>query len=273
MSKTIYSIIELALSTILIIVGVFAIINIDLIKDFIFAVMIGYIVIRILLIIFKHLTYKIPLPYTIIQVGLNTVIIALLCFFRESSEILSYVVLFSCACDLIINIVKSILYRKTKDNMSFYGLDDVICALFIVLLIVNRESEVITTAVLFGCLVFYKGIINILSNVLVRKLFTLNDFIKTINKVHAIDVLFGLIIVLMLTSFILPCVEPNITNIGDAWWYCFAVITTIGFGDLTAVTLTGRILTVIIGFYGIIIVSLITSSTVVYITSENKKSQ
>ena len=48
-------------------------------------------------------------------------------------------------------------------------------------------------------------------------------------------------------------------TIFDALWYCFAVVTTTGFGDLAAVTLIGRILTVILGFYGIVVVALITS--------------
>ena len=48
-------------------------------------------------------------------------------------------------------------------------------------------------------------------------------------------------------------------NIGDALWYCFAVVTTIGFGDFTAVTLTGRVLSVILGLFGIVLVAVITS--------------
>jgi hypothetical protein len=36
-------------------------------------------------------------------------------------------------------------------------------------------------------------------------------------------------------------------------------VTTIGFGDLTAVTDFGRILSVILGAYGIVVVALITS--------------
>ena len=120
---------------------------------------------------------------------------------------------------------------------------------------------------------FEMAVTGILSNHYVRKLINLSDLGKTFNKVHALDVFFGLIIVLMLTSFILPYIEPAITNVGDAWWYCFALITTIGFGDFTCVTAVGRILSVIIGFYGIIIVSLLTSSLVLYITSENEKAE
>ena len=46
---------------------------------------------------------------------------------------------------------------------------------------------------------------------------------------------------------------------GDALWYCFAIVTTIGFGDVASVSVIGRILSVILGFYGIIVVAVITS--------------
>ena len=48
-------------------------------------------------------------------------------------------------------------------------------------------------------------------------------------------------------------------NYKDALWYCFALVTTIGFGDITAVTDLGRTISVVLGIYGIIVVALITS--------------
>ena len=55
--------------------------------------------------------------------------------------------------------------------------------------------------------------------------------------------------------------------------YCFALVTTIGFGDIVVTSVIARILSVIIAFYGIIIVSLLTSSIVVYISEINKKEE
>ena len=48
----------------------------------------------------------------------------------------------------------------------------------------------------------------------------------------------------------------------EALWYCFAVVTTIGFGDIVAITPIGRVLTVILGLYGLIVVAVITSIVV-----------
>jgi hypothetical protein len=76
---------------------------------------------------------------------------------------------------------------------------------------------------------------------------------------------------LLITAFsiVLPTFELNIPTFGDALWYCFAIVTTIGFGDITAVTVPGRILSVILGLYGLIVVALITS-IIVNFYSETK---
>lgn len=78
-------------------------------------------------------------------------------------------------------------------------------------------------------------------------------------KTHTIDVLVCMIAFIIAFSFIFPMVEPSITTFWDAMWYCFAVITTIGFGDFAAETVIGRVLTVILGIYGIVVVAILTS--------------
>ena len=49
------------------------------------------------------------------------------------------------------------------------------------------------------------------------------------------------------------------TSIPSALWYCFSIVTTIGFGDVTATTALGRVLSVMLGVYGLIVVALLTS--------------
>lgn len=82
---------------------------------------------------------------------------------------------------------------------------------------------------------------------------------KIILRTYALEVILGLLTLIVAFALILMIYEESITNIGDGLWYCFAVVTTIGFGDITAVTPVGRILTVILGIYGIIVVAVITS--------------
>ena len=82
---------------------------------------------------------------------------------------------------------------------------------------------------------------------------------KIVRKTYATEILFGIILLIVAFSLVLPHLEEGITTFNDALWYCFAIVTTIGFGDFAAVTPMGRILSVILGLYGIVVVALITS--------------
>ena len=95
---------------------------------------------------------------------------------------------------------------------------------------------------------------------------------KVIRKSMAVEILTGLLILIVSFSFAFTAIgEPGIEGYDDALWYCFAIVTTIGFGDIYAVTLLGRVLSVILGLYGIIVVSLITSIIVNFYTEVNKE--
>lgn len=271
MSKKINPIVELILAAIFVVVGIFAVIKIEAIIDYIFWILISFFVIKVLLTVIRQSINKTSKVFIIVQAVLSAAAIIYIILFRDNIELLSYVIVASAVIDIVTNIVKTFEFRKKQDVDAFFGMDNVINILFIILIFANRNSPTIATGVIFGSLVMYEGVSTIVSNSLVRSIVSMSDFGKAINKVRGLDIFFGLIIVIMIASFMLPYLEPGINTIGDAWWYCFALITTIGFGDFTAVTLVGRIISVIIGFYGIIIVSLLTSSIVVYITDSNKK--
>ena len=93
---------------------------------------------------------------------------------------------------------------------------------------------------------------------------------KVIRKTYAADVLSGLVLFMAAFSFMFPVVEKNIASFKDALWYCFAIVTTIGFGDYAATSTLGRVMSAILGAYGIVVVALITS-VVVNFYSEVKK--
>ena len=82
---------------------------------------------------------------------------------------------------------------------------------------------------------------------------------KIITNTFSLEILFGLLTLVVCFSLVFPMVEPDINTFPDALWYCFAVVTTIGFGDIAAVTGIGRVLTVVLGIYGLIVVAVITS--------------
>lgn len=58
--------------------------------------------------------------------------------------------------------------------------------------------------------------------------------------------------------------EPNVYTIGDGFWYCFVAFTTIGFGDIVALTRLGRIITVLVSVYGIVVTAMIPGVVVSY---------
>lgn len=84
-------------------------------------------------------------------------------------------------------------------------------------------------------------------------------------KITKVDKIFiGFLVFVLGMSLIIQVVEPNIVTYGDAIWYSFSVITTIGFGDYYAVTTIGRTCTILVGLYGILIVGLIPGVLVSY---------
>lgn len=88
-----------------------------------------------------------------------------------------------------------------------------------------------------------------------------------IKKTKVIEELVGLLISMVLFAILLARLEPGIATFGDGFWYTFSVVTTIGFGDIVVVTVVGRILSVILGLYGLFIIAIITSIVVNYYQS------
>ena len=82
---------------------------------------------------------------------------------------------------------------------------------------------------------------------------------KIIRKTYAGEVIFGLCLLIVAFSIVMMHIEPQVETFTDGLWYCFAIITTIGFGDIVATSVIGRLLSVILGLYGIVVVAIFTS--------------
>jgi voltage-gated potassium channel len=67
-----------------------------------------------------------------------------------------------------------------------------------------------------------------------------------------------------ISAFLIMLVEPGISGYGDAVWYCFVACTSIGFGDLVATTFAGRLLTILLTVYEIVIVAMFSGVVVSY---------
>ncbi len=72
-------------------------------------------------------------------------------------------------------------------------------------------------------------------------------------------ILYAYLILYVIIAAVLYITEPSIHSFGDSVWYCFAVATTIGFGDIAAVSVPGRVLTIILSLYSVAVVAIITA--------------
>ena len=129
-----------------------------------------------------------------------------------------------------------------------------VLAIVALLLIFLPAHDAFGIATIFSVLLAMKQILSLAFSQI-----RLSVLKKIIRKTYAVEILFGMLLLIVAVSIVLPGLEPGIERFADGLWYCFAIVTTIGFGDITATTGIGRLLSVILGLYGIIVVSLITS--------------
>ena len=101
----------------------------------------------------------------------------------------------------------------------------------------------------------------------------INVINKVIRKSMVYEIILSLLILVILCSVYFTVVEPRMTSYVDSLWYSFSVITTIGFGDVYVTTTFGRILSVILGISGIVVVALFTSLIVNFYNETNKRRQ
>lgn len=85
-----------------------------------------------------------------------------------------------------------------------------------------------------------------------------------LKKTGTLKVFFSFIVFLCFSAVLLRFIEPQIETFGDGFWYCFVAATTIGFGDIYVVTTIGRLLTILVSVYGILMVAMVPGVIVSY---------
>ena len=153
------------------------------------------------------------------------------------------------ALTLVLGRVLAILEKRSVKRMILN-----ILAIALLLLLFISAHDAFGIAAIFSILLAMKQILS-LAFARIR----LSVLKKIIRKTYAAEILFGMLLLIVAVSIVLPELEPGVERFADGLWYCFAIVTTIGFGDITVKTGIGRLLSVILGVYGIIVVALITS--------------
>ena len=202
---------------------------------------------------------------------------------RTKSDLLRFVVL------LIFNIVLGVLIFFGKDNPYFYSLSGGLFCLSLIFsrgvklyqdhsvrsIVINLILIALLTLLAVGLfipvpvdlkyspvivicfIVAFSALFEVLSNAFTQLQF--KTLFKIIIRTFALEIILGLLTMIVAAALIFTYFEPTIPTFADGLWYSFAVVTTIGFGDFAAKTAIGRVVTVILGVYGIVVVAVITS--------------
>ena len=193
-----------------------------------------------------------------IVVGIMYIIAMAVAFLATAHYILFYISSAIVTLAMAVNQFMLIEKAETKKGMiTNILLGIVLVGLTIAIFTEVTEKDAVVVPLLVAILLLLSSFKKILFPTL--KLEKVKLLLNILIKTHTIDVIICLVAFVIAFSFILPRVEGTITNFWDAMWYCFTVITTIGFGDFAATSAVGRILTVILGIYGIVVVAIITS--------------
>lgn len=208
-----------------------------------------------------------------VLVGFVYVAAMIVAFLSTNSYVLLYLSTFLVLGAMILNQVLLVDFKNDKRaSLTNLLVAIMLLSLLIVLIVIMNEEDAhyapLTVVFLFLFIAFKKLIFPSL------KLDRIKLLLKILIETHTIDVILCLISFMIVFSFMLHRFEKDtFTNFWDAMWYCFTVVTTIGFGDFYAKSLVGRTLTVILGIYGIVVVAIITSVVVNFYNEVSAKSK
>lgn len=92
-----------------------------------------------------------------------------------------------------------------------------------------------------------------------KRLRILNFIMK---RTHMYPIIVSFLVFICIDAFVILMAEPGITSYGDALWYCYVVMATVGFGDIVAVTFIGRVASVLITIYALFVFAMATGVVV-----------
>ena len=138
----------------------------------------------------------------------------------------------------IVSRIVSMIGNRTARNIIFNILLIVIISFLLVASIAYTKDENKFSPTTIVC---YFIVVITLAYILKEAFYRirLNSIKDILKRTYALEILLGLLALIVSFSFLLTLFEE--IDFKDALWYCFAVVTTIGFGDVTVSTIIGRI--------------------------------
>ena len=169
--------------------------------------------------------------------------------------VFAHQVVFGCYfAGVIISQIISVIFDHNKHNIVIAILLSVLNAFLLAMTCSVGANDMVyevTGTLVIAAISICQIIAEAFSKIHLKKL------VKIIRKTYALEILLGLFSLVISFSFVFMLLEGM--RYEDALWYCFSIVTTIGFGDITASGPIGKALTVILGLYGIVVVAVITS--------------
>ena len=89
---------------------------------------------------------------------------------------------------------------------------------------------------------------------------------RILKHTGADKIVFGFVGFMLVTALVIWACEPEIHTYREALWYCFTVVSTIGFGDVVVRTPISRGLSVALSIYAIVTLAIFTGVIVNYYT-------
>lgn len=85
---------------------------------------------------------------------------------------------------------------------------------------------------------------------------------RVMRQTGAYKIWIGFVAFVLVCSAIVWLAEPGIDSFGDGFWYCYAVVTTVGFGDVVATALVVRVLSVLMSIFAVVVIAILTGVVV-----------
>lgn len=87
---------------------------------------------------------------------------------------------------------------------------------------------------------------------------------RVMKQTRAARIWYVFLILFFICAIPIWLIEPEIKTYGESLWYCFAVVTTIGFGDLTVHSIVSKIISVFLALYACMVIAIVTGVIVNY---------
>lgn len=159
---------------------------------------------------------------------------------------------------IIVSRIFKIILNHTMRSIIFNTLIIIFMGVLAVGLFIPIDIETNFSPIIVVCfIVAISALFEILSGSFSHLKF--KTLFKIIVRTYVLEIFLGLLTTMVAAAIVFMYYEESVPTFGDGLWYAFAIVTTIGFGDFAATTLVGRIVTVFLGIYGIIVVAVITS--------------